>query len=102
VSRAFRTTVRQSGLGHPATAHTLRHSFATHLLAAVVDIRTVQELLGHESVETTLSDPHALNRAGVSVRSPLDQGAATPLVIDGNGPPPAIGGNALPSITDGV
>jgi site-specific recombinase XerD len=71
-SRALRTAARASGLGLPVTAHTLRHSFATHLLESGTDVRTVQELLGHESVETTLAYTHVLNRPGPAVRSPLD------------------------------
>ncbi len=70
--KAFRDAVKQAGLAKPATCHTLRHSFATHLLQGGYDIRTVQELLGHRSVKTTMIYTHVLNRGGHGVLSPLD------------------------------
>jgi integron integrase len=76
VQRAVKSAVRRAGIVKPATPHTLRHSFATHLLLSGYDIRTVQELLGHKSVETTMVYTHVLNRGGRGVASPLDEASA--------------------------
>ena len=70
----MKQAAEQAGITKRVGTHTLRHSFATHLLQAGYDIRTVQELLGHSDVSTTMIYTHVLNRGGHGVRSPLDGG----------------------------
>ena len=72
LQRAVHRAARVAGINKPVGCHTFRHSFATHLLQAGYDIRTVQELLGHKDVKTTMIYTHVLNRGGLAVRSPID------------------------------
>ena len=73
LQRAVKEAVRIAGIAKSVSVHTFRHCFATHLLEANYDIRTVQELLGHKDVSTTMIYTHVLNKPGISVRSPLDE-----------------------------
>jgi len=72
IQKAVKQAIRDAGVTKQASCHTFRHSFATHLLESGYDIRTIQELLGHTHVETTMIYTHVINQGGKGVRSPAD------------------------------
>ena len=73
IQRAFKRALKEAGIEKPASVHSLRHSFATHLLEDGYDIRTVQELLGHKHIQTTMIYTHVARRNILGVKSPLDK-----------------------------
>ena len=73
IQRAVKIAAKKAGIDKRVTPHTFRHSFATHLLESGYDIRTIQELLGHKDVKTTMIYTHVVNRGAMGVRSPLDE-----------------------------
>ena len=72
IQKAVKQAIRDAGITKHASCHTFRHYFATHLLESGYDIRTIQELLGHKNVETTMIYTHVINQGGKGVRSPAD------------------------------
>ncbi|MEJ2158273.1 MAG: integron integrase [Desulfobacteraceae bacterium] len=88
VQKAVRKAAKTVGIPKHVTCHTLRHSFATHLLQQGYDIRTIQDLLGHKDVSTTMIYTHVIKKGGMAVRSPVDSLMPADAVVDGGGPAP--------------